>query len=267
MAKDERFVAVGAYIARLESDLYGSRSVRRRIAAEIRSHLEESIVQGVERGLSLESSQREALERFGSPQVVINSWAESKGIGMVTSFTRYGGLAGIIGALGLIASMVYAEISWSFSIGWFAEIALGSGAFLTFGMLALYLRLRGKLGRYARFGFRLIIIGLVTGFGSSMLWFTPGGVVAIALLIAGMGLYLVGALQTGVVPRAPLMLWVAGFILCTSVGLFGVVSGIDTGLFAAAIGYSGFGIGWLLLGTHLWSEHPTFEEQGSALPA
>lgn len=257
MARAEyAFAAIGAYVAQLEPDLFGRRRTRRRIAEEVRGHLEEAVARGIERGLSPEDAQRRAIEHFGPPPVVINSWAESKGIGVVTNFTRFGGLAGIVGAIGLSLTMAYAEISWSFSIGWFAETALAFGALLAIGMLAAYVRLRGKLGRYARIGFRLIVVGLIVGFGSSMLWFVPGGVFGILLLIAGVGLYLVGALRAGVLPKGPLFMWMAAFVASVVVGVAGSVIGIDTGLVVAPVGYGLFSLGWIWLGAHLWSEEP-----------
>lgn len=257
MARSDRSLqAVGAYLARLEPDLYGTRFTRKRIAQEIRIHLEEAVTAELERGLSPEEAQSEAIKRFGSPRVVINSWADSKGIGMVTNFTRFGGLAGIIGAIGLVGTFIYADISWSFSIGWFAEIALGFGTLLAMGMLAVYMRLRGKLGRYARIGFQLIAAGLVVGFGSSMLWFVPGGVVGITMLITGAGLYLVGALRADVLPRLPLRLWTAGVVLSAIIGMGGSLIGVDTGYVASGLGYWAFITGWVMLGSHLWSERP-----------
>lgn len=259
MARTEQGAAISAYIAQLEPDLFGRRSVRRRIAEEVRGHLEEAVEHGVKGGLSPEDAQHRAIEQFGDPQVVINSWAESKGIGVVTNFTRFGGLAGIIGVIGLSITMTYAEISWSFSIGWFAEIALAFGAFLAVGMVAAYVRLRGKLGRYGRIGFRMIIAGLVVGFGSSMLWFVPGGVAGIALLILGVALYLVGALHADVLPRGPILMWVVGFVTSVVIGLGGTATGVETGPFAMAAGYGLFSLGWVWLGAHLWSEQAAVE--------
>jgi hypothetical protein len=254
------FEAIGAYVAQLEPDLFGRRRMRRRIATEVRAHLEEAAAREIERGLPPTDAQKRAIERFGPPRTVINSWAESKGIGVVITFTRYGGLAGIIGALGLTASFVWAAISWSFSIRAFAEVALVFGALLVAGMVALYTRLRGKLGRYARVGFRLIITGLVVGFGSSMLWFVPGGVAAIAMLIVGAAFYLLGALRADVGPRQPLLLWAAGLVASVVIGLGGTVTGTETEYVAAGLGYGLFNAGWIWLGLHLWHEQPSTEE-------
>lgn len=251
---DDRFGALRAYVAQLQPDLLGSARMRRRIAEEIQGHLEDAAEHYIEGGLDPAAAQLRAIEDFGPPHVVINSWAESKGIGVVTNFTRFGGLAGIVGALGLSASFVWSEASWTFSIGWFAEVALSFGALLAAGMVALYLRLRGKLGRYGRVGFRMILGGLVVGFGSSMVWFAPGGGIALALLTAGAALYLIGALRADVVPRGPLLLWAAGFVLSVVVGFSGMLAGVDTGYVVMGIGYGLFDAGWVWLGTHLWNE-------------
>ncbi|MDQ3915318.1 MAG: permease prefix domain 1-containing protein [Actinomycetota bacterium] len=259
--------AVCSYVAQLQPDLVGRARTRRRIAEEVRGHLEEKAERYLSNGMDAEAAQRAAIEDFGPPQVVINSWAESKGIGVVTNFTRFGGLAGIVGALGFSAAMVWSEISWSFSIGWAAEVALTFGAFLAAGMVALYMRLRGKLGRYARVGFRTIAGGLVVGFGSSMLWFAPGGAVALAMLVAGTGFYLVGALRADVVPRGPLVVWATGFVLAVIVGFGGSVAGVDTGYAAMFFGYGLFDAGWVWLGTHLWNERTSAESTPAAVSA
>ena len=266
-SSEHRLEIVGAYLAQLEPDLFGSARTRRRIAEEVRGHLEDAVERGIEGGLAPEAAQKRAIEDFGPPRVVVNSWAESKGIGMVTNFTRFGGLTGLIGAIGLSATMAYSEISWSFSIGWFAEIALAFGALLAFGMFAVYMRLRGKLGRFGRIGFRLIIAGLIVGFGSSMLWFVPGGAVAIALLIIGVGLYLAGAMRADVLPRSPLFMWIAAFGASALIGLGGVVTGTDTGVVAMAAGYGLFSLGWVLLGSHLWAEKSGVQEGHTPLHA
>ena len=259
---------IDLYVAELERDLYGRLATRRRLTREIRSHLEEAVENLIERGLTPAEAHRKALEDFGSPREVAAGWAESKGIGVVTSFTRFGGLAGAIGAVGLSLAMAYSDISWSFSIGWFAEIALSFAIFLGIGMVATYVRLRGKLGRYARVGFRLIAAGLVVGFGSSMLWFAPGGAVAIALLLAGAGLYLTGAVRARVLPRQPLLMWVAALVGAAVVGLGGTVVGRDLGRPAMAIGYGLFSLGWVKLGLHLWSEgEPRSASSTEAHPA
>lgn len=255
---------LGTYVARLTPDLYGRATTRRRIADEIRGHLEDARDRFIAGGMNPEDAERKAVEDFGSPQVVINGWAESKGIGVITNFTRYGGLAGIVGAIGLVLSMVYAEISWSFSIGWYAEIALTFGAFLAVGMFAVYMRLRGKLGRYARVGFRLIIAGLIIGFGSSAMWFAPGGAAGLALLITGVALYLVGAIKAGVLPREPFLLWFAAFVVATVVGFTGFFIRLETEWVAAGVGYVGFVVGWVWLGLNMWNESPADEPQAAA---
>jgi hypothetical protein len=251
---------VGAYVAQLQPDLFGRRRMRRRITEEIRGHLEDAVARHVDEGMSIHDAQVRAVERFGAPQTVIASWAESKGIGVVTNFTRYGGIAGIVGAVGLTTSFMWAEASWAFSSGWFAETALAFGALLAAGMVALYVRLRGKLGRFGRIGFKLIIAGLVVGFASGMLWFLPGSVVGLVSLISGAGMYLAGAVRADVVPRGALYLWCAGFIGATAIGFGGSIANGETGYVAMAVGYGLFDAGWVWIGVHLFREHPDAEE-------
>lgn len=251
---EDRFATLRAYVAQLQPDLLGRAHTRRRIAEEIHGHLEDAAERYLEHGYDAEAAQHKAIEDFGPPHVVINSWAESKGIGVVTNFTRFGGLAGIVGALGLSTSFVWSEVSWSFSIGWFAEVALTFGALLAAGMVALYLRLRGKLGRHGRVGFRTFLGGFVVGFVSSMLWFAPGAAIGLAMITTGAALYLVGAIKADVVPRGPLLLWATGFVVAVVVGFGGMIAGVDTGYVVMGIGYGLFDAGWIRLGAHLWAE-------------
>jgi hypothetical protein len=127
-------------------------------------------------------------------------------------------------------------------------------------MIALYVRLRGKLGRGARVGFRLIAAGLIVGFGSGMLWFPPGYVLGLAMLLTGVSSYLVGALRADVVPRTPLLLWVVAFVGAVVVGFGGMATGLDTGYVAIAIGHGFFNAGWIWLGRHMFAEHPFHDE-------
>lgn len=261
MARAESgYEIIAAYVAQLEPDLFGRRRMRRRIAAEVRAHLEEAAAGELERGLPPADAQKRAIERFGPSQTVVNSWAESKGIGVVTNFTRYGGLAGIIGVVGLTAAFVWADISWSFSIGWFAEVSLVFAALLAAGMVALYMRLRGKLGRYGRVGFRLIFAGLVISFAFSAMWFTAGAAFGLVIAMIGVASYLLGAIRADVVPRQPLLLWVIAFVAATLISLVGAVTGIALGYVAVGLGYGLFNAGWIWLGLHLWHEQPSTEE-------
>jgi len=56
-----------AYLLRLEADARTQGLVNPRIIAEAREHLADAIADGLDRGLSQDAAEREALARFGNP--------------------------------------------------------------------------------------------------------------------------------------------------------------------------------------------------------
>ncbi len=252
---------IDAFVSRLQPNIVGHALLRRRVADEMRNHLEESTQRYRARGLSLTDAQRKAIEDFGPPEVVLRTWAESKGVGVPTTFTRYAGLAGVIGAAGLGATFILEQVSLSFSQGLFAEASLSFGALLAVSLVALYMRIRGKLVAFGRMGSRLTIIGFVMATVSSWLWFAPGALVGAFAMLVGLVLYFVGALKTGVVPRGPIAIWIAGVLGSIGLGAVGLLTGIDAGPMIPVVFTSAFTVGWIWLGAHLWSEKPSTEEQ------
>jgi hypothetical protein len=63
------------YLARLELELKQRGLVDVRILEEARGHLADATEKGVQRGLSLEAAEREAIARFGDPNVVAMKFA------------------------------------------------------------------------------------------------------------------------------------------------------------------------------------------------
>jgi hypothetical protein len=66
--------------------------------AEIESHLRESVEQGLDRGLSAEEAERQALERFGSVKVVANTFEKERKDVMQSILLAVGVLAGLFSA-------------------------------------------------------------------------------------------------------------------------------------------------------------------------
>ncbi|HVF52845.1 MAG TPA: permease prefix domain 1-containing protein [Actinomycetota bacterium] len=246
--------SIETFVALLEPNLVGRASLRRRLAEEMCGHLEDAAEHYRILGLTPGEAAQRAIEDFGPPEVVVGAWAESKGVGVPTTFTRYAGLAGIVGALGLGGSLIYEQMSESYSHGMFAEVSLSFLALFAMSLVALYLRVRGKLVPYGRLGTRVAIVGFVAVVVSSSLWFAPGALVGLLAIFVGLGSFFVGTIRSGVVPRGPLALGIAGLVGAFLVGLVGTLLGFDSGPTAALVGVGALATGWAWLGLHLWSE-------------
>ncbi|HJR44873.1 MAG TPA: permease prefix domain 1-containing protein [Actinomycetota bacterium] len=266
MARATPLDAIGTFVAKLEPDIVGHARLRRRLAEEMTGHLEDATERHHARGLSLEAAQAKAIEEFGPPEVVLGTWAESKGVGVPTTFTRFAGLAGVVGAAGLGASMLLEQISRSFRQDWFAEAALTFGALFFVSLVALYLRVRGKLVPYGRTGTRLALTGIVIATVSTRLFFGPGVLVGVLSVLVGLAMFLIGALRTGVVPRGPIRIWIAGLVVSMILAIGGTFSGVDVGRVSPTILNGAFALGWIWLGAHLWSEQPSSEVVGVTTP-
>lgn len=248
------FDAIGSFVARLEPNLVGHRRLRRRLAEEMRGHLEDATERQQAQGLSRQDAQRKAIEDFGPPDVVVGGWAESKGVGVPTTFTRYCGLAGLVGSLGLAVSLIYESVSETYSHGAFAEVSLSFVALLAVSLAGLYMRVRGKLVPFARLGPRVSIAGFLLIVAGNATWNMILVIVGFLALFVGLGAYLIGALRTGVVPRGPIALWIGGIVGQLVAGLVTMILGVDVGVGGPLIALSAFVIGWAWLGIHFWNE-------------
>jgi HAAS domain-containing protein len=66
------------YLARLAAELRKRRLPDDRIVVEARGHLTDAVEQGVQRGLSRDAAEREALSRFGAPELVAARFAAER---------------------------------------------------------------------------------------------------------------------------------------------------------------------------------------------
>lgn len=257
MASASGFDAIGSFVAGLEPNLVGHARLRRRLAEEMRGHLEDATERYEARGMSREAAQDKAIEDFGPPEDVVGGWAESKGVGVPTTFTRYTGLAGLIGSIGLAVSGIYQSVSEEYSHGAFAEVSLSFVALLAISFAGLYMRVRGKLVPYARLGPRVSVAGFVLIVAGNATWNILLVLVGFIGLFVGLAAYLIGAMRTAVVPRGPIALWITGIVATFMAGLITMLLNVDGGFAIPLIGLIAFAIGWAWLGLHLWSEKPT----------
>ena len=248
---------IHGYVQEIAPDLYGAFWMRRRIVAELTDHLLETAARYQRQGLSRAIAEERAIEQFGSPRLVAITFARSKGVGVPTTFTRYSGLAGALGAIIMAVSFVWQAYSIEFMHGLFAEISGFGGALVALAMFGIYFRTRGQLGRVGRFGFRLTLIGVVLGFGSSALWFMPGAVVGLGAMLIGVFSYLGAVYKADVLPKRAVVTLIAGVASALAIGLFGTWMGLDTGTVSTTIGVVLVVIGFADIGRFLWSERAT----------
>ena len=244
------------YVRDITPDLYGAFWARRRIVAELTDHLLQAAERWHEQGISWGEAEKRAVEHFGSPRLVAQTFAQSKGVGVPTTFTRYSGLAGIAGSLILTVAVIWQTFSVWFEHNGYGGTAAAAVTLVCIAMVGLYVRCRGQLGSLGRLGFRLFFIGLVLGFGMSMLWFAPGALVGLLTLCFGLVTYLIALVRSNVLPRTPILIVAGGIVGTVAIALIGTVIGYDTGLAAPVVGLFAMDVGLIGIGRFLWSEKP-----------
>lgn len=266
MHEDTSSSSLDRFVGEIRHELYGPWWTRRRIAAEFRDHLADSAERMQSDGLGRDEAEHLAIERFGSPDVVARSLAHAQGVGIPSTFTRWGGAALAAGAVTLAASRMGQEFSESFGNGLFGEVSFVPRILCAVGILAMYRRVRGNLGIWGRRGFQLIVAGFVVGFGSSFAWFDAGGWAGVAMMGVGVAVYLAATMRTNELPRPPVAAVAAAIAATFLVGVGGTAVGADTGTVASVIGSVGLAAaaGWL--GVTLWAE-PALRGRSSLLPA
>jgi hypothetical protein len=257
---------IESYVEQMMPDLYGAFWMRRRIKQEITEHLSESVDRLQMRGLTRTEAEARAVEQFGAPSLVAREFAQMKGIGVPTNFTRWSGIALILGVVTIAVALAWQAVSTSFEHSAFGPMAMSGLVLFAVGLIGIYVRLRGQMGRTARIGSRLLLIGFPGALLSSAFWFGPGALFGMALAITGAAIYFVEMYRSGILPRGAAGLVIIGFAGALIVGLAGMYLDFD-GNAAAAAGQAITVAGFVWIGIHLWSEQPSQEESfsGSAI--
>lgn len=260
---------IADYVHEIAPDLYGAAWTRRRIVDELTDHLLEKVDRFESQGLSRAKAEERAIEEFGSPRLVATTFAQSKGVGVPTTFTRYSGLAAALGPLIVAISLIWQEYSIDLAGALISEMYLPGMTLIAIALFGIYFRTRGQLGRVGRFGFRLIFIGFLIGLVSSAFWFGPGAFLGLLVLLAGLFSYLGAVMQADVLPKVPVVTVMAGIAIAFLVGVAGPIMETNTGPAATTSGTIVMTIGLLGIGRFLWSErvddHSEWTEPG--LPA
>ena len=246
--------ALAAYVQEMTPDLYGTFWMRRRIAEEVTDHLNEAVERLQSQGLSLGEAEARAVANFGPPSLVARTFARMKGIGVTTNFTRWSGIALILGVAAMAVAFVGEAISVAFEHSVFGPIAISGLSLVGVGLAGVYVRLRGQLGRTARLGARMLYVGVPGMLICSTMWFAPGALLFMLMAIVGFCLYLVAMTRSEILPRrAVALLWVgaAGSAL---IGIVGFTFKIEQAEAAGVAGQVFLAAGLVWIGLHLWRE-------------
>lgn len=257
---------IEAYVEQMLPDLYGAFWMRRRITEEVTDHLLESVERLQMEGLTREEAEARAVQRFGSPSLVARRFAQMKGIGVPTTFTRWSGIALILGTLTLAGSLAAQAVSESFEHSSFGGVAAAGLALFALGLIGIYVRLRGQMGYTARLGARLMIAGFVIAVASSFLWFGLGALLGIVIVVTGAALYFTAMFRSGILPRVAAGLVIGGFVGALIAGGIANVMGFD-GNALAAMGQVVSVVGFVWMGAFLFRESESEFESSDSGPA
>lgn len=169
---------------------------------------------------------------------------------MPSTFTRWSGLAGIVGTAGSAAAIAYYDAQKTpGDIDPTPVLLVIPFALLVIGLAGLIVRTRGAFGR-GRGGIAglLIVAGLcLTPFGYGVV-----GAVAATLLLVGFGLLFEVIYREAILPRPATVLFAASVVAVSALSPTSLEK-------QSAPYYLGFGlmlVGWLWLHYTLWSERP-----------
>jgi hypothetical protein len=244
--------AFADYRAELQANLPFGRRTARRILTEIEDHLSEATSHLLDDGLAPSEARERAIERFGTPRTVAETFARSRGMGMPTTTTRLSGLGAMLIPVSVLLGLllVYYD-GWGDPGHW-----VGSGLlFAAFGQLAFFVaglwkRHAGSLGNWGK---AAIVILIASPFLSiPFLWAAP--LALLVCLSVSFLLLSIGIWRAGRLPWKPLVLCALGPAYIVGVGWIGAIVGFDGARYFAAGGFPPIAIGFVWMGYVLWSE-------------
>jgi hypothetical protein len=240
------------YRAELKANLPFGRRLARRILAEIDDHLSEATDSLQRDGLALSDAQTRAIERFGTPRTVAETFARSRGMGMPTTTTRLSGLAAMLMPVTLFFGLYLVDYDGWGDGGHWVGSALLVGFFgqLIFLFMGLWKRHAGSLGYWGKAAITIL-------FASPFLsvpfaWAAP--VAMIAYLWLAFILLSIGIWRAHKLPRTPMLLCAIGPAYSVLVGAIGAVTGFDGARYMLVGGLPPMAVGLVWMGYVLWSE-------------
>jgi hypothetical protein len=239
---------IDAYVAQL-GGLLGSRHAER-IAAEVRDHLWECAEHLMGAGRSPEDAERAAIDAFGDPSDLAEEFNDQGGA-MPSPFTRWAGLAGMLGVITLAVGLATipetkpGEIDPPPNVLAFVSLGL-----LVLGLAALIVRTRGAFGR-ARGVLATVLI--VAGMCLVPVGYGIVGWAAATMLIVGFGVLFDVIFREAVLPRPATALFAVSLV---ALSLMAPTS-LEKQSWPYYVGGALMVVGWLWLHYTLWSERPT----------
>lgn len=249
MASDQLSAsAVDAYLTDLQRSLGPARQASR-ILEEVEGHLLDAIDRLRFLGRDDKTAAAEAVQAFGPATDVAT---QMKGIGaMPTTFTRWSGLLGMIGAVAMAAVPIEASSRSTTVDGRDPLLVLPiiGGVLILIGLVGLVARTRDALSgpRLALAGGLIALPLVALGFGLG--WGLVGAVMAV-MILGGLGVFLERVFRMGALPRpATILLVTAGLALAAL-----APTDLEKQSPPFYISALALGAGWIWLQYTLWSE-------------
>ena len=246
--------AVERYLDELRAAL-GQRRTADRIAAEVEGHLTDAIEHRMRGGLDRDAAITDALAAFGSAGDLAAGFDHDA---MPTRFTRWSGLAGILGAVAVVLIPLEAAARATPPSG--RDPLLLSGfvalALLVVGFLGVVARSRGAFGR-RRGALAILLLAIPIAMASMGYGWGLIGVPMAVMALGGLALVLDTAFQVGALPRPATLLFAAA-----GLGLAALSpTDVEKESLPYYVGFALLMIGWVWLQYTLWSERSEHSER------
>jgi hypothetical protein len=257
---------IAAYLSELRVSL-GSFAATDTVLEEAEDHLLEAVEHLEVAGLSCRDAQVQALARFGSAPLVSKVCVveSRKGAAVSTTFTRRAGLISTTTPLLVVLGALGNEVFYQDKEGLRGTLhGMSSGVLFPLGLCAFLIGLLGLRARHRGLG-RLGTAAFVTVLAAPFIAVPFGwgaGLAAVLVLDVAVILLGIGMLRAGVLPVAPLVLFVAGPVLMFLITfvLLPTVSYADLVLYAPLL-LTLLAMSWL--GWYQWNEPALDGPRGS----
>lgn len=224
-----------------------------RVALEIEDHLREHAEHLMAAGHDPADAEREATEAFGEPDVIATEF-HNQGGAMPTPFTRWSGLAGIVGTILFPVVLAYynSQLEPGEDSGAITPVLLimPLALFVT-GLVGLIARTHGAFGRVRGTVATVLIVAGIVLSPMSRGGLVAGAVVA-TLLIVGLGLLFDVIDREAVLPRPATALFVGSIVVLSAMS----PTSLEKQSLPYYVGAAALLAGWLWLEYTLWSERP-----------
>lgn len=240
------------------------------VLEEAEDHLTEAVSHLEATGLDHQEAQVQALARYGSAAFVSRTCIieSRKGAAVPTTFTRRAGLAAAFTPFLLVLGIIGNTVYWGENHGPGGTLhGASSGFLLPLGLICFLLGLLGLRARHRGLG-RLGMVALWLVIAAPFLSVPAGwgaGYVAVIILSAAVAIMGVAMLRAGVLPVAPLMMFIAGplvfLAICSVIAGSDLADSISSWALFGSLGLTVVALGWL--GWYQWNE-PALDRPGSS---